>query len=334
MAGPEGVGKQRLALWSAQLLLCEAPGASPAARAGACRLVLGLGHADLHWIVPIPRPKAGEPDKQMEEAAESIAELHGGAPEGAALHAGRRHVGAWDGHRAPHRPAGRPDAGRRAGSKVFILGEAERLVAQESSPEAANALLKLFEEPPAETYFVLTSADPGRLLPTIRSRTVPLRVGPAARRRCARVSGGRARSGPDGSRTRPVGGARRRVDRRGAAGIGCAASRPGRRPRHGSTPSRAVQARPPNGRSPRRPWSARGEFTDLLDAVAEALGDAARGAVGAGAMRPVPAALAGADPARLLDGACLVTAAREAAQGNVNPQLLLAVLAGDLAEAL
>ena len=82
------------------------------------------------------------------------------------------------------------------------------------------------------------------------------------------------------------------------------------------------------------PWSARGEFTDLLDAVAEALGDAARGAVGAGAMRPVPPALAGVDPARLLDGLALVTAAREAAQGNVNPQLLLAVLAGDLAEAL
>ena len=35
------------------------------------------------------------------------------------------------------------------GWRVFIVGEADRLVPQESSPEAANALLKLLEEPPA-----------------------------------------------------------------------------------------------------------------------------------------------------------------------------------------
>ena len=75
MTGPEGVGKQRLALWLAQLVLCEAPADEPCGRCRACHLVLGLAHADLHWIVPIPRPKAGEPDKQMEEAAESIAEV-------------------------------------------------------------------------------------------------------------------------------------------------------------------------------------------------------------------------------------------------------------------
>src|SRR5512147_2798993 len=74
VTGPEGVGKQRLALWTAQLLLCEAPAAEPCGQCRSCRLVLGLTHADLHWIVPIPRPKAGEPDKQVEEASESIAE--------------------------------------------------------------------------------------------------------------------------------------------------------------------------------------------------------------------------------------------------------------------
>jgi DNA polymerase III subunit delta' len=37
-------------------------------------------------------------------------------------------------------------------------------------PSAANALLKMLEEPPANTLFFLVSHAPGRLLPTIRSR--------------------------------------------------------------------------------------------------------------------------------------------------------------------
>jgi DNA polymerase-3 subunit delta' len=55
--------------------------------------------------------------------------------------------------------------------QVFIIADAEALAPQESSSEAANALLKLLEEPPTGTTLILTSAEPGRLLPTIRSRT-------------------------------------------------------------------------------------------------------------------------------------------------------------------
>ena len=50
--------------------------------------------------------------------------------------------------------------------------------AEEMSPGAANALLKTLEEPPAHTRFVLMTAHPGELLPTIRSRTLPLRFAP------------------------------------------------------------------------------------------------------------------------------------------------------------
>ncbi len=42
--------------------------------------------------------------------------------------------------------------------------------AEEMNPSAANALLKLLEEPPARVVFFLVSHAPGRLLPTIRSR--------------------------------------------------------------------------------------------------------------------------------------------------------------------
>jgi DNA polymerase-3 subunit delta' len=62
--------------------------------------------------------------------------------------------------------------------KVFVIGDAESLVPQEASPEAANALLKLFEEPPPNTTLIVTAAEPEALLPTIRSRLRALRVPP------------------------------------------------------------------------------------------------------------------------------------------------------------
>src|SRR5262249_41677597 len=68
------------------------------------------------------------------------------------------------------RAAYSPHEGR---AKVFIVRDADEL-----SPTAANALLKTLEEPIQNTYFVLTSSRPESLLPTIRSRTQRVRVGP------------------------------------------------------------------------------------------------------------------------------------------------------------
>ena len=51
------------------------------------------------------------------------------------------------------------------GWRVAIVDEAEAM-----NPNAANALLKVLEEPPAKALILLISHAPGRLLPTIRSR--------------------------------------------------------------------------------------------------------------------------------------------------------------------
>jgi hypothetical protein len=83
------------------------------------------------------------------------------------------------------------------------------------------------------------------------------------------------------------------------------------------------------------PFSARGEFTAMLDALSDTLGEAARSALGQPTGRPLPEALKRhRDPARLMRALERVSEAREAAWGNVNPQLLLAVLSGELAEDL
>ncbi len=51
-------------------------------------------------------------------------------------------------------------------------------VADEMNVQAANALLKMLEEPPMRTTFLLVSHQPDRLLPTIRSRCRDLRLMP------------------------------------------------------------------------------------------------------------------------------------------------------------
>ncbi|MGV1004829.1 MAG: DNA polymerase III subunit gamma and tau [Candidatus Nanopelagicales bacterium] len=50
--------------------------------------------------------------------------------------------------------------------KIYIIDEAHQLTS-----EAANALLKLVEEPPAHLRFVFATTEPDKILPTIRSRT-------------------------------------------------------------------------------------------------------------------------------------------------------------------
>lgn len=54
---------------------------------------------------------------------------------------------------------------QQGGHKVSILYPAEQMNIQ-----SANALLKCLEEPSAGTFFILVTDQPGRLLPTIRSR--------------------------------------------------------------------------------------------------------------------------------------------------------------------
>jgi DNA polymerase III delta prime subunit len=56
-------------------------------------------------------------------------------------------------------------ATHQSGNRVVIIGSAEAM-----NSNAANALLKTLEEPPLGSYFILTTSQPGRLIPTILSR--------------------------------------------------------------------------------------------------------------------------------------------------------------------
>lgn len=176
LQGPRGVGKQRLALWLGEVLLCDNPDRTPCGECQSCRFSRELTHPDLHWYFPRPRMKDSDPDLAdvRDDYAEAIAERAraGGlyAPpsgsEGIYVATVRAIV-----QQAVMSPA-------IAKRKVFIIGDAERMVPQEGSEQAANAFLKLLEEPPSDTTIILTSSESGALLPTIRSRVVTFRVAP------------------------------------------------------------------------------------------------------------------------------------------------------------
>ncbi len=103
------------------------------------------------------------------------------------------------------------------GWRVVIVDGAEWL-----NRNAANALLKILEEPPPRVVLLLVCAAPGRLLPTIRSRCRRLRLAGARGRR----DGDAARPLP--ARTADRGAAAARGAGRGIAGTGAGARRGGR----------------------------------------------------------------------------------------------------------
>jgi DNA polymerase-3 subunit delta' len=281
-------------------------------------------------MIPVPRPKASEPEKQVEELAAAV---------GAAVEERRQKplYGAPDGM-AGHfvstarllqrRAAMTPAQGRR---KVFLVAEADRLVPQEASQEAANALLKLLEEPPADCQFLLTVVDPNTLLPTIRSRAVPLRLGRLSDEQVESFL--RQHAGLAGAELKS------RVARSGGSiGKALEGESDNRAARAADELLRAVLGGPAQQAEralKQGAWAARGEFTAMLDALSESLAEGARHAAGRPTRGPLPEVLRTPRSVEALVAAqTRVLAAREAAQLNVNPQLVLAVLAQELAEVL
>lgn len=142
LAGPKGVGKARFAHAAATRLLAEAAGPGfESAPLGTppehpiARLIAAESHPDMRWIRRLAKEK-GEglarniTVKQVRELGEFLGLTPG--------------LSDW---------------------RAIVIDPVDAL-----EPSAANALLKILEEPPPNSLFLLVSHAPGRLLPTIRSR--------------------------------------------------------------------------------------------------------------------------------------------------------------------
>ncbi|MCY7280923.1 MAG: DNA polymerase III subunit delta' [Sphingomonas bacterium] len=150
LTGPRGLGKAAFARAAAMRLLAEAAGPAPTGDG----IDMPDGHPTAHLI------NAGShPDFRLLERIENKA--------GTAL---QRNISVEQvrglGDLFSVTPA-------MSDWRAVVIDAADDL-----EPSAANALLKMLEEPPANCVFLLVSHVPGRLLPTIRSRCTRLSFQP------------------------------------------------------------------------------------------------------------------------------------------------------------
>lgn len=142
LTGPFGVGKATLAWRIARRLLSPDHDPNDKATQVVRRIVAG-SHAD---VLTVERAIDARTRKlKREVAVEQVRDI-----------AGFLHLTPAEG-----------------GWRVVVVDGAEDM-----NRNAANALLKLLEEPPKRAILLLTSDSPGRLLPTIRSRCRRLRLEP------------------------------------------------------------------------------------------------------------------------------------------------------------
>jgi DNA polymerase III subunit delta' len=80
--------------------------------------------------------------------------------------------------------------------RVFLIDRIDR-----ANEQAANSLLKTLEEPPPHLILIMTASNPYDLLPTIRSRSVPLRLGRLTDQEMRAFSDARGLDQPDKRRT-------------------------------------------------------------------------------------------------------------------------------------
>ncbi|HEX6164055.1 MAG TPA: hypothetical protein VFZ31_11860 [Vicinamibacterales bacterium] len=150
-AGPSGVGKWAVARAAAQAVNCLDPSTqfSPAAQdqtslsagrdaCGKCRSCDRIARGVHVDVIAV------EPDEKVSIKIDVIRDVLS-------------------------RTSFRPFEGRK---RVVLIREADTL-----ETASQNSLLKSLEEPPPGTMFILTSAVPGALLPTVRSRCMRLRFG-------------------------------------------------------------------------------------------------------------------------------------------------------------
>lgn len=333
--GPEGVGKRTVALWIAAMLHCEADEA-PCGACRGCRLAARLEHPDIHYHFPMRRPKKSGSRRKLREALETqrqerIAELRedpAAPPEEEGVTG--IYLGAVENIRA--QAARRPAMGRIA---VFIVAEADRMVSQSASPEAANAFLKLLEEPPDFAYLILTTARPSALLPTIRSRTAHLRLAPLPEAAIAAFLAERGYLEPERARS---------IARRADGSIGRALSLAGRDDDEAGQTADRLLAAALRGDAALR-YRVAGDFSasgarsvlaPALERLEERLRDLLCVSAGSPALARDPEAVAAIaedrvpQEDRVLEAFDAVHAALDGASRNLNPQATVSVLMRDL----
>lgn len=161
--GPEGVGKEALALELTRAFICQENEFYACNNCSDCRRITQLTHPDVYFISPATGKMTVDEEKAI---IKSIVDNP------------YKRVSPWanpsisiEQIRRLKKEAALTTFENKG--RVVIIAEAQQMTI-----EAANSLLKLLEEPPPDMYIILTSSNPAALLPTIISRCQGLRFEP------------------------------------------------------------------------------------------------------------------------------------------------------------
>jgi hypothetical protein len=149
--GPESVGRRTVARWYAAWLNCEQTLDEPCGKCESCRLALAETHPDYREIAPEATTKSGRASRRPQLRIDELVPREGGSAEP---------LSRW----LETRP--------RFKHRVGVIDQAESLTEQ-----AANAFLKMLEEPPSYARIVLIAPSVQAVLPTLASRSLPVRFG-------------------------------------------------------------------------------------------------------------------------------------------------------------
>lgn len=183
-AGPEGSGKLALALAFAQYISCENRQENDSCgKCSSCIKYSKLAHPDLHFVFPVINKGSGETvcDNYISEWREFVNQ------------SAYFNLNQWLDRIGVKNQQGliyASEAGEiikklslktyESEFKIMIIWMPERM-----HLSTANKLLKLIEEPPDKTLFILVSEDPDLIIPTILSRCQFVRI-PALEREALR----------------------------------------------------------------------------------------------------------------------------------------------------
>ena len=164
LCGPQGCGKKALAIGFAQMLLART--------ANDEAMLRKLEHPDLHFTYPtIKLPSMGSDHKPVsDDFAKEWHELVMGGPyftmtEWLEQMGGENQQAIITAGESDELVRKLSLKSSQGGYQISLVWLPERM-----NTECANKILKLLEEPPSQTVFIMVSEEPDRLLETIRSR--------------------------------------------------------------------------------------------------------------------------------------------------------------------
>ena len=174
--GPKGSGKLPLALAFAQMLLCQHPTEEGACgTCSDCHMSSLWTHPDLHFSFPVYKAKSTDhpvSDDYLQQWREQISQTPYFDTEDWLEDIGAENqqvvIYVQESDNLQKKLALKSSQG---GRKVVVIWLPERM-----NEQTGNKLLKLIEEPPVGTHFLLVSQEPDLVLGTIQSRVQRINV--------------------------------------------------------------------------------------------------------------------------------------------------------------